>query len=121
MLNVVSFLVFRTRAVQKLIESLRAREEIQLVVAALRPGFLELIKDPNGNHVVQKCLQPFGADDNKVYMCVCACILTSSEYIVDELVFLFRCKLVYLGPEKLFQSSYSDRFRKVCSRPLPLF
>ena len=60
------FLVFRTRAVQKLIESLRTREEIQLVVAALRPGFLELIKDPNGNHVVQKCLQSFGADDNKV-------------------------------------------------------
>jgi hypothetical protein len=31
---------------------------------------LELIKDPNGNHVVQKCLQSFGADDNKViYMC----------------------------------------------------
>lgn len=51
---------------QKLIESLRTREEIQLVVAALRPGFLELIKDPNGNHVVQKCLQAFEADDNKV-------------------------------------------------------
>jgi hypothetical protein len=63
---------FRTRAVQKLIESLRTKEEIQLVVAALRPGFLELIKDPNGNHVVQKCLQSFGADDNKViYMCGC--------------------------------------------------
>jgi hypothetical protein len=62
---------FRTRAVQKLIESLRTKEEIQLVVAALRPGFLELIKDPNGNHVVQKCLQSFGADDNKVYTYPC--------------------------------------------------
>uniref|UniRef100_A0A453K4V2 PUM-HD domain-containing protein n=1 Tax=Aegilops tauschii subsp. strangulata TaxID=200361 RepID=A0A453K4V2_AEGTS len=61
----ISLNVHGTRAVQKLIESLRAREEIQLVVAALRPGFLELIKDPNGNHVVQKCLQSFGADDNK--------------------------------------------------------
>lgn len=56
----------RTRAVQKLIESLRTREEIQLVVEALRPGFLELIKDPNGNHVVQRCLQYFDANDNKV-------------------------------------------------------
>ena len=64
---------FRTRAVQKLIESLRTKEEIQLVVAALRPGFLELIKDPNGNHVVQKCLQSFGADDNKVYIFLCMC------------------------------------------------
>ena len=61
---------FRTRAVQKLIESLRTREEISLVIDALRPGFLELIKDPNGNHVVQKCLQSFEADDNKVCMCV---------------------------------------------------
>lgn len=58
---------FRTRAVQKLIESLRTEEEIRLVIEALRPGFLELIKDPNGNHVVQKCLQSFDADDNKVH------------------------------------------------------
>ncbi|CAM0949848.1 unnamed protein product [Alopecurus aequalis] len=61
----ISLNVHGTRAVQKLIEILRTREEIQLVVAALRPGFLELIKDPNGNHVVQKCLQSFAADDNK--------------------------------------------------------
>ncbi|CAN6342914.1 unnamed protein product [Urochloa humidicola] len=61
----ISLNVHGTRAVQKLIESLRTREEIRLVIDALRPGFLELIKDPNGNHVVQKCLQSFEADDNK--------------------------------------------------------
>ncbi|BAF29822.1 putative pumilio homolog 7, chloroplastic [Oryza sativa Japonica Group] len=61
----ISLNVHGTRAVQKLIESLRTREEIQLVVQALRPGFLELIKDPNGNHVVQRCLQSFDANDNK--------------------------------------------------------
>ncbi|KAF0889597.1 hypothetical protein E2562_029271 [Oryza meyeriana var. granulata] len=61
----VSLNVHGTRAVQKLIESLRTRVEIQLVVEALRPGFLELIKDPNGNHVVQRCLQSFDANDNK--------------------------------------------------------
>ncbi|CAN6329120.1 unnamed protein product [Urochloa humidicola] len=61
----ISLNVHGTRAVQKLIESLRIREEIRLVIDALRPGFLELIKDPNGNHVVQKCLQSFEADDNK--------------------------------------------------------
>ncbi|KAG0520869.1 hypothetical protein BDA96_08G111400 [Sorghum bicolor] len=61
----ISLNVHGTRAVQKLIESLRTREEISLVIDALRPGFLELIKDPNGNHVVQKCLQAFEADDNK--------------------------------------------------------
>ncbi|KAF8646418.1 hypothetical protein HU200_065862 [Digitaria exilis] len=61
----ISLNVHGTRAVQKLIESLKTREEISLVVDALRPGFLELIKDPNGNHVVQKCLQSFEANDNK--------------------------------------------------------
>ncbi|EMS58767.1 Putative pumilio-like protein 7, chloroplastic [Triticum urartu] len=76
----ISLNVHGTRAVQKLIESLRAREEIQLVVAALRPGFLELIKDPNGNHVVQKCLQSFGADDNK------RCIARSTREHKEKLV-----------------------------------
>ncbi|TVU50219.1 hypothetical protein EJB05_01583, partial [Eragrostis curvula] len=61
----ISLNVHGTRAVQKLIESLKTKEEIRLVMEALRPGFLELIKDPNGNHVVQKCLQSFEADDNK--------------------------------------------------------
>ncbi|XP_062203400.1 putative pumilio homolog 7, chloroplastic [Phragmites australis] len=61
----ISLNVHGTRAVQKLIESLRTKEEIRLVIEALRPGFLELIKDPNGNHVVQKCLQSFEAHDNK--------------------------------------------------------
>jgi hypothetical protein len=54
--------------VQKLIERLSAREEIGLVMDALRPGFLELIKDTNGNHVVQKCLHSFASNDNKVCM-----------------------------------------------------
>lgn len=61
----ISMNVHGTRAVQKLIESLRTREEISLVIDTLRPGFLELMKDPNGNHVVQKCLQSFEADGNK--------------------------------------------------------
>ncbi|KAG8093252.1 hypothetical protein GUJ93_ZPchr0012g20670 [Zizania palustris] len=61
----ISLNVHGTRAVQKLIDCLMTREEIQLVVEALNPGFLELIKDPNGNHVVQRCLQSFDASDNK--------------------------------------------------------
>ncbi|XP_020575654.1 putative pumilio homolog 8, chloroplastic isoform X2 [Phalaenopsis equestris] len=54
-----------TRTVQKLIDTLKTREEILLVTCALRPGFLQLIKDPNGNHVVQKCLLSLKAEDNK--------------------------------------------------------
>lgn len=46
-----------TRAVQKLIETLTSREQVQLVIDALKPGVVSLIRDLNGNHVVQRCLQ----------------------------------------------------------------
>jgi len=51
--------------VQKLIESLRTRQQISLAVSALEPGFLALIKDLNGNHVVQRCLLCLSNEDNK--------------------------------------------------------
>lgn len=55
-----------TRVVQKLIETLKTRQQISLVISALEPGFLALIKDLNGNHVVQRCLQCFTTEDSKV-------------------------------------------------------
>ena len=54
-----------TRAVQKLIETLTSREQRALVVGALAPGVVTLIKDLNGNHVVQRCLQRLGPDDSQ--------------------------------------------------------
>ncbi|KAK9742597.1 hypothetical protein RND81_03G184700 [Saponaria officinalis] len=54
-----------TRVVQKLIDSLKTRKQISLIIRALEPGFLDLIKDLNGNHVVQRCLQCLNYDDNK--------------------------------------------------------
>ncbi|XP_042009709.1 uncharacterized protein LOC121758366 [Salvia splendens] len=54
-----------TRVVQKLIETLKTRQQISLVISALDPGFLALIKDLNGNHVVQRCLQCFTTEDSK--------------------------------------------------------
>ncbi|XP_057975498.1 uncharacterized protein LOC131162902 [Malania oleifera] len=54
-----------TRSVQKLIETLKTRHEISLVISALEPGFLDLIKDLNGNHVVQRCLQCLSSEDNE--------------------------------------------------------
>lgn len=51
--------------VQKLIESLKTRQQISLAVSALEPGFLALIKDLNGNHVVQRCLLCLSNEDNK--------------------------------------------------------
>lgn len=46
-----------TRAVQKLVETLSTPEQVALACAAMRPGIVLLIKDLNGNHVVQRCLQ----------------------------------------------------------------
>ncbi|OUZ99312.1 Pumilio RNA-binding repeat [Macleaya cordata] len=54
-----------TRVVQKLIDTLKTREQISLVISALEPRFIHLMKDPNGNHVVQRCLQCLSSEDNK--------------------------------------------------------
>ncbi|GLT93819.1 hypothetical protein SLE2022_115930 [Rubroshorea leprosula] len=54
-----------TRVIQKLIETLKFRQEISLVKSALKSGILDLIKDLNGNHVLQCCLQCFDDEDNK--------------------------------------------------------
>ncbi|KAH6831689.1 pumilio 7 [Perilla frutescens var. hirtella] len=66
-----------TRVVQKLIETLKTRQQISLVVSALEPGFLALIKDLNGNHVFQRCLQCFTAEDSKFIF------VAATKYCVD--------------------------------------
>ncbi|XP_020222190.1 putative pumilio homolog 8, chloroplastic [Cajanus cajan] len=66
-----------TRVVQKLIETLKTRQQISLVVSALEPGFLSLIKDLNGNHVVQHCLQCLSNEDNKFIF------VAAAKYCVD--------------------------------------
>ncbi|QCD84094.1 hypothetical protein DEO72_LG2g4444 [Vigna unguiculata] len=66
-----------TRVVQKLIESLKTRQQISLAVSALEPGFLALIKDLNGNHVVQRCLLCLSNEDNKFIF------VAAAKYCVD--------------------------------------
>ncbi|PIN18638.1 Translational repressor MPT5/PUF4 and related RNA-binding proteins (Puf superfamily) [Handroanthus impetiginosus] len=46
-----------TRAVQQVIKSLRTPEQFSMVVSSLRHGIVNLIKNMNGNHVVQCCLK----------------------------------------------------------------
>ncbi|KAI3450921.1 hypothetical protein Pfo_007586 [Paulownia fortunei] len=46
-----------TRAVQKVIESLRTPEQFSMVVSSLKLGMMNLMKNMNGNHVAQCCLQ----------------------------------------------------------------
>jgi hypothetical protein len=61
-----------TRAVQKLIETLTTREQTQLVVDSLSPGVVNLIRDLNGNHVIQRCLQRLGPVETQfIYDAAC--------------------------------------------------
>ncbi|XP_013659058.2 pumilio homolog 11 [Brassica napus] len=56
---------YGTRVVQKLIETVRTKTEINLVKLALKPGLLSLVRDLNGNHVIQSCLKFLSPEDNK--------------------------------------------------------
>lgn len=48
-----------TRALQKIIENLTSDYQLDLLVGGLKPFIIELIKDLNGNHVIQKILNKF--------------------------------------------------------------
>eukprot|EP01018_Ginkgo_biloba_P035042 Gb_33608 [translate_table: standard] len=61
----ISLNMHGTRAVQKLIETLKTPEQISLVISSLEPGVVTLIKDLNGNHVVQRCLQRLSNEDSQ--------------------------------------------------------
>ena len=52
--------------VQKLITTVDSRKQIAMLRSAIQSGFLALIKDLNGNHVIQRCLQYFSCKDNEV-------------------------------------------------------
>ncbi|KAI8380364.1 armadillo-type protein [Blakeslea trispora] len=73
--------VHGTRAVQKLIECFSTPEQIQTAVSALTPHVVTLIKDLNGNHVIQKCLHSLHTPHNQfIYDAVCQhCIEVASH------------------------------------------
>ncbi|KAG1519289.1 hypothetical protein G6F52_008765 [Rhizopus delemar] len=55
----ISLNMHGTRAVQRMIELISLDEQIQAIVKAFSPIVVTLIKDINGNHVIQKCLHRF--------------------------------------------------------------
>jgi len=72
--------VHGTRAVQKLVEKLVSEEQVALAVQALSPGVLVLIKDLNGNHVIQRCLQRLQGASQFIYDAVGAhCVEIASH------------------------------------------
>ncbi|AGO13783.1 AaceriAGL086Cp [[Ashbya] aceris (nom. inval.)] len=62
-----------TRALQKLVECICSEEESRIIIASLKNSVVQLSKDLNGNHVVQKCLQKFSpADSQFIFDAACA-------------------------------------------------
>ncbi|KAJ2501322.1 hypothetical protein GGH96_002021 [Coemansia sp. RSA 1972] len=61
----VSLNMHGTRAVQKMIESLSKQEQIDTIIDALRECVVMLIRDLNGNHVIQKCLSRLNGKNNQ--------------------------------------------------------
>ena len=69
----ISLNMHGTRAVQKTIDFLSTNRQIHSIIVALSMNVVTLIKDLNGNHVVQKCLNRLGAEDNQfIYNAVAA-------------------------------------------------
>ncbi|KDQ17686.1 hypothetical protein BOTBODRAFT_105309 [Botryobasidium botryosum FD-172 SS1] len=77
----ISLNMHGTRAVQKMIDFLSSQRQadirydaqIHSIIVALSLHVVTLIKDLNGNHVVQKCLNRLGAEDNQfIYNAVAA-------------------------------------------------
>ncbi|KAM0951893.1 putative armadillo-like helical, pumilio domain-containing protein [Dioscorea sansibarensis] len=54
-----------TRAVQKVIETLQNADQYSMVVASLKPRVVALLKNVNGNHVAQRCLQYLPVEHNE--------------------------------------------------------
>lgn len=69
--------MFRTRAVQKIIETVNNPDQVSKIVSALNPGAMHLVLDPNGSHVANRCLQKLLPKSKAV----CAC--QSSDLIME--------------------------------------
>ncbi|KAG2200829.1 hypothetical protein INT47_001360 [Mucor saturninus] len=61
----ISLNMHGTRAVQRMIEFLTLPEQIEKTIGALSPNVVTLIKDINGNHVIQKCLHRLSSTDKQ--------------------------------------------------------
>jgi hypothetical protein len=49
--------IFRTRVVQKVIDTMNTPDQVSMLVSALNTGMMCLMTDSYGNHVVDHCLQ----------------------------------------------------------------
>ncbi|XP_049847884.1 uncharacterized protein LOC126304747 [Schistocerca gregaria] len=57
--------MYGTRALQKLIDHLNTKDEIEIMREGLKDNVVYLIEDLNGNRVIQKCIHKFGSEHNQ--------------------------------------------------------
>eukprot|EP00850_Spirogloea_muscicola_P015892 SM000125S26097 [mRNA] locus=s125:374416:379274:+ [translate_table: standard] len=96
----ISLNLHGTRAVQKLIETLRGPKQVGMVIAALQPGVVALIKDLNGNHVIQRCLQRLSPDDSQFIFDAAAANCVEIATHRHGCCVLQRCIDFALGPQR---------------------
>ncbi|XP_024008980.1 putative pumilio homolog 10 [Eutrema salsugineum] len=56
---------YGTRVVQKMIETVKTKQQIGMIKSGLKSEFVALAKDLNGYHVIQTCLDSLGPNDKK--------------------------------------------------------
>lgn len=87
-----------TRALQKLMERITTKEQIFLLVDSLRNDVVRLIRDLNGNHVIQKLLLTMNGEDVQfIYDAACDSVIEVGSHRHGCCV-LQRC-LTYASPE----------------------
>ncbi|KAG2230608.1 hypothetical protein INT48_009598 [Thamnidium elegans] len=74
----ISLNMHGTRAVQRMIEFLTLPEQIEKIIQALSPNVVTLIKDINGNHVIQKCLHRLSSTDKQ--------FIYDAKQLVNEII-----------------------------------
>ncbi|CAN8246841.1 unnamed protein product [Cochlearia groenlandica] len=97
----VSLNTYGTRVVQKLIETVSTKEQISLLVkTALKPGFISLVTDSNGNHVIVSCLKHLAPNDNKFVLEAATRFCTEIATHRHGCCVLQRCVLHSAGAER---------------------
>ena len=72
---------YGTRAVQKLVETVKNPTQIHAIIDMLDDHILGLTKDINGNHIIQRCLYSFSSADNQfIYNKICANLLNVATH-----------------------------------------
>jgi hypothetical protein len=103
---------FSTRVVQKLISTLKSKRQIALVRSAIQPSFLDLVKDLNGNHVIQRCLSSWSVQDNEVYILLFFLFfMTCVTFNVDHYCWIiYTWKLILMCAIVMKHSSYLSHY-----------